>query len=104
MIVPKLQWETSQDNKLQHLKEQTIKEWPKKNDHIAQNLRPYWMFEDNMAVTDGVILKGRHVVIPDTLQKQALEQLYINNMAIEKTALLAHESESIYWPGINSDI
>ena len=37
-----------------------------------------------MVVINGVILKGRHIVIPDTLQKQALEQLYINHMGMEK--------------------
>ena len=34
-----------------------------------------------MAVIDGVILKGRHIVIPESLQKQALQKLY---MEIEK--------------------
>ena len=36
-----------------------------------------------MAVTNGVILKGRHVVIPESL-KHALEQLHINHMGIKK--------------------
>ena len=55
-----------------------------------------------MAVINGVILEGRHVGIPDTLQKQALEDLHINHMGIEKTKLLA--SESIYWMGSTSEI
>ena len=37
-----------------------------------------------MAVIDRVIMKGRHVVIPDRLQKQAPEQLHIIHMRIEK--------------------
>ena len=41
-------------------------------------------------------------MIPDTLQKQVLGQLHINHMVIEKTKLLV--CESIYWPGINSNI
>ena len=40
---------------------------------------------------DGVILKGRCVVIPESLQKQVLEQLYVNHMGIEKTKPRAHE-------------
>ena len=27
-----------------------------------------------MAVIDGIILKGRHVIIPDSLKKKALDQ------------------------------
>ena len=50
------------------------------------------MFQDDMAVIDRVILKARHVAIPERLQKQALEQLNINHMGIKKIKLLVHES------------
>ena len=56
-----------------------------------------------MAVIDGVIMKGRHISIPKVLQPQALDELHINHMGIEKkTKLLAHEF--IYWAKINSNI
>ena len=45
-----------------------------------------------MAVNDVVILKGRCIVIPNALQKQALEQPHINHMGIDKTKLLACKS------------
>ena len=51
---------------------------------------------------DGVILRVRHVVIPESFQKQALDQLHLNHMGIEKTKPLAYES--IYWININDDI
>ena len=54
-----------------------------------------------MAVIDGVILKGRHIVIPEALQWQALEQLHVNHMGITKTKLLV--CEAIYWPDMNND-
>ena len=53
-------------------------------------------------VTDGVILKGRHIIIPDNLKQQVLKQLHTNHMGIEKTKLLAHES--VFWHNINADI
>ena len=40
-----------------------------------------------MAVIDGVIMKGRHIVVPEVLQQQALRLLHINHMNIEKTKL-----------------
>ena len=60
------------------------------------------MFQDGMAVIDGLIVIGRHVVIPETLQRQALEQLHSNHMGITKPKPLA--CESIYWSGMNNDI
>ena len=55
-----------------------------------------------MAVINGVILKGRCEVIPESLQNMPLEQLHASHMGIEKTKLLA--CESIYWTNINDDI
>ena len=42
------------------------------------------------------------IVIPEALQRVALEQLYVNHMGIDKTTLLA--CESMYWPGMSNDI
>ena len=55
-----------------------------------------------MAAIDGIIMKGRHDIIPEILKTQAPDQLHINHLGIEKTKLLA--SESIYWANINDDI
>ena len=64
----------------------------------------YWLFRDDMAVNDGIIMKDRYVIIPDTrhITTQALDQLLINCMGTEKTKLLANVS--IYWGNINDDI
>ena len=55
-----------------------------------------------MAVENGIIFKGRQVVIPKTSQKQILQQLHSSHQGIAKTQMLARES--VYWPGINKDI
>ena len=36
-----------------------------------------------MAVINGIIMKGRCVVIPEVLKTQALDQLHINHMGME---------------------
>ena len=55
-----------------------------------------------MAVIDGVIMNGSHIIIPEILKPQVLDQLHINHMGIEKTKLLV--CKSIYWANINNDI
>ena len=55
-----------------------------------------------MAVIDRIIVEGRCIVVPEVLQKHALQQLHINHMGIEKTKLLVHDS--LYWIGMNADI
>ena len=107
-IIPKcmtmqgLQEATSQDQYLQCLMEFVIQGWPANKNQLPQNIRTYWTFRDDMAVTDGIVIKGRHIVIPRALQQQVLKQLHINHMGIEKTNILA--CESVYWICMNTDI
>ena len=37
-----------------------------------------------MAVIDGIIMKGRHVLIPEIIKTQPLDQCYIKHMGKEK--------------------
>ena len=65
------------------------------------------MFQDDIMVINGIIMKGRNIVIPNILKTQALDQLqldqlHVNHMGIEKTKLLA--CESVYWLNINVEI
>ena len=57
---------------------------------------------DDMAVIEGVVIKGKCMVILKALQQQALKHLNINHMGIEKTKLLVYES--VYWMRMNADI
>ena len=38
-----------------------------------------------MVVINGIILKGRHVVVLEVLETETLDQLHINCMGIEKS-------------------
>ena len=40
--------------------------------------------QDNLMVISGIIIKGRHIITPEQLWKQALEQLYSNQLGTEK--------------------
>ena len=53
-------------------------------DELHANVRPYWSYRDQLAVIDGVMLKGRHIVIPTSLKQQVLDQLHTNHMGIKK--------------------
>ena len=88
-----------EDQYLQHLMEYVIQGWPDSKNKLPQDIRRCWMFRDDMAVIDGVVIKGKHIV---TLQQQAVKQLHINHMGIKTTKLLA--CKSVYWIGMKADI
>ena len=58
--------------------------WPSTRDQLHINIRPYWSYRDDLAVTGGMVMKGRHIIIPQELKQQVLDQLHINHMDIKK--------------------
>ena len=89
--IHKLQQAMSQDEQFQCLKEHIIQDLLENRDQIPQEMRMYCMLQDTIAVMNGDILKVRHIVIPESLQRLALEQLHINHMTIKIIRLLAHK-------------
>ena len=57
MKMHELQQAISQDQHLQHPKDYIIQGWPESRDQIAQDIRAYSSFRDNMAVIDRVSIK-----------------------------------------------
>ena len=100
--IEEIQHASLQDVYLQQLKTFIIAGLPHTKDELHIKIRPYWLYRDKLVVIDGVILKGRHIIIPDSLKQQVLTQLHTNHMDIEKTKLLA--CESVFWHNINTNI
>ena len=42
--------------------------WPSTEPEAQRKLQLYWSFRDDIAVTDGIAITGRRIVIPDSLQ------------------------------------
>ena len=102
MLIPQLQQATARDNHLQWLKGYIIIGWPENRGQIPWDVRMYWLFQDDMAVIERIIMKGRYVLIQEVLKTQELVQLHINHMGMEKTRLLA--TNQFIWVKINDDI
>ena len=100
--IEEIQQALLQDVHLQQLKTFIIAGWPHTKDKMHTDIRPHWPYRDELAVIDGIILKGRCIIIPDSLKQQVLAQLHINHIGIEKTKLLA--CESVFCHNINTNI
>ena len=84
MSIWQIQQATAQNEHLQWLKCFIITGWLDTREQLDQDIRPYWSIKDDMAVIDGVNMKGRCIIIPKALKEQALDQLHVNHMGIEK--------------------
>ena len=86
-----LQQVLSQDSHIQQLKHFIITGWPDSKDKTSEELKPYWSYRDKLAIIDSIVLKGRCIIIPNSVKQQVLDQLHMNHMGIEKMKLLACE-------------
>ena len=59
MSISQIQQASLQDNHLQCLNSFIITGWPSIKDELHSDLRPYWSYRDDLAVIDGVVMKGR---------------------------------------------
>nr|XP_054763903.1 uncharacterized protein K02A2.6-like [Lytechinus pictus] len=76
--------------------------WPDEFGQVPNCLRTFWSYRDELGTVNGIVFKGRQVVVPKALQEDILRQLHTSHMGIEKTRRLARDC--VYWPGINKDI
>ena len=97
-----LQDETSKDPTLKVLWHTVIDGWPDTMQELPTSIRSFWPFRDEIGISNGVLFKGKQVIIPKTLQEDIKNQLHQGHMGIDKTRRLARET--VYWVGINRDI
>ena len=60
-----------------------ISGWLNTKDKLHIDIRSCWSYKDDLEVIDGVVMKGRCIIIPQELKHQVLDQLHLNYMGIE---------------------
>ena len=69
-----------EDAELQMVQTNIIRGWPPNKEELEPMLAGYWPIRNDLAMTDGVAMKGKQIIIPFTLQKQILDQLHSSHM------------------------
>ena len=94
--------ETRKDKELKQLMETIVLGWPEKRRDVPEQIQPYWPFRDELAVENGLVLKGPRIVIPRTLTPMILTKLHEGHQGVEKSKLRA--KDCVYWINISKDI
>ena len=97
-----LQENTKSDPTLVALQELIKTGWPESMQDLTDSLHPYWCFRDELALMDGLVLKGSRVIIPIELQEDTLQRLHEGHHG--QPAMLRRARRTVYWPGIQDDI
>ena len=75
MSICQIKQATTQDEHQQWLKSLIILDCSDTKDQLHEDIRLYWSLMDDLAVTDGVVMKGRCIIVPEALKQQALDKL-----------------------------
>ena len=93
---------TRDDPVLHTLRQYILDGFPENKADCTESVLDYFNFRKELAVIDGLIVKGCCGIIPSALQNEALRLLHSCHMGIVKTKDQARTS--FFWPNMNWDI
>ena len=99
---PLLIQETQRDPTLTLLLDYTTSGFPPELPTTHPGLKPYWKYRDALYELDGVLMYDDRVVIPHTLQQNALDILHSAHQGV--SSMEARARAIIFWPGITTAI
>ena len=100
--IEELRQETAKDKMMQELVKVAVTGWPEDKKNLHPLITPYAEFQEEISYTDGILLKGQRVIVPKSMQKEALQVLHDGHQGMVNSKKLARDL--MYWPGINKEI
>ena len=102
LSLAKIKRVTENDPDLKTIRQYIQDGFPANRSDCAESVQAYFAFREELAIVNGLIVKGHWVVIPSQLRDEALKLLHSSHMGIVKTKERARTS--FFWPSINRDI
>ena len=75
--------------------------WPDQM-RLQGTLKQYFSVKDELSVTNGLLLRGNRLVIPQSLRSEMLQKSHAGHQEISKCCQRA--LQSVWWPAISKDI
>ena len=97
-----IQQHTETDTQLQKLKHVIQSGWPDIKSDVSHDIHTYFDIRDELTVQNGLIFKGERVIIPKTLRSDMIRRIHSSYIGVERC--LRRSRESLYWPGLNSEV
>ena len=95
--------ESAQDEELALLKHIIQTGWPQDIHDLPKEIQPVPDLPcKEMTIEDGLLLKGAHIIIPQTLHKEMIQLLHTGHLRLEKC--LNRAKQSMYWPSLYEEL
>ena len=93
---------TQADDTLAILKYIIQHRWPSGIKEVPSEIQPFWTFHEELTIEDGLVLKGKRIVIPSRKQDDILKLIHEGHLGLTKCKLQA--KEAVYWPELNEQL
>ena len=97
-----LKEETARDPTLQALRTQIAEGFPTHQKDLKPIIATYWNIKNDLSEAEGLLFKGRQLIIPRAMQTNILDLIHESHLGIEKCK--ARARSTVYWPGMSRDI
>jgi predicted Fe-S protein YdhL (DUF1289 family) len=93
---------TDADPTLTALRKVILTGWPEERKMLPAGVSPHFDFRDELAVIDGVVMRGDRVVIPHQQRAEMIQKIHQAHSGIN--GCLRRAREALYWPGMSTDV
>ena len=87
--------------KLAEIRQYCLEGWPHKS-QVSQRVCPYYTVSAEISLSEGLLLQGSRIIIPQSLRKKVLQQIHTGHQGITKCRDRARQS--VWWPGLPSQL
>jgi len=101
-LIDVIQQETLADQSMQQLHNLIVQGWPDNKQQVPPQVRTYWTIREELTVQNDLIYKGERLVVPAAASRTMIENIHASHQGIQ--ANIARARESMYWPGMTSQI
>jgi transposase InsO family protein len=98
----KMRVETEKDVILSAAVKYTREGWPQYKEDVILAARELYGVKDELSVCDGLLIRGKRIVVPFSLRKQILDRIHDGHQGIVKCRERANQG--VWWPGISREI
>lgn len=93
---------TAKDVNLSLLQSVVLAGWLERKEQTPTKIHDYWNTRDEITISQGLLLKGEKIIVPEELRNEMVEKLHCSHLGINKT--LQRAREVLCWPRMNQDI
>ena len=66
--------------------------WPSTIREVSSEIQPYWVFREELAIEDGIVLKGTWIMAPHKKHQAILKLIHEGRLGLGKCKLRAKDT------------